>query len=381
MNYRFSAKPYFEFGSGVRTHTAKYLKELGTSGRVMIVCGRHLQRSGMAEQFVQNIRQAGFEPVVFSECKPDCPSDVIRSGVAYAREMQVGAVVAVGGGSALDTGKAIAIMLDHDGDILDYCGARDLFHNKRTRPLIAIPSTCGTGSEVTDGGVVFDEKAGLKVSYWDWRAAPDIALIDVEMLDGLPKHLLAATAMDAMSHAVETFTSRQHNPISDAMALGAISGLARNLLPAYQDGNTQAKELVFTASTMAGMAFNRSGVHIGHAISHALGAVTHIHHGAACAMALPFVVSSQAQYMPDRMQRLADALGIPQDKQKSPGQAVAERFVQLNQLLGIYSQTHCKASDEELEKVVRLTMEDGHLDLAPAAITPEELKRYLRPLI
>ncbi len=384
MTYQFSARPYIVFGRDARMQVGDYLLRLGAQGRVLLVCGKHLVRSGTADQLSEVMGRAGLETVVFSDCVSDCPAEVIRQGVACAKEAGVGAVVAAGGGSVLDAGKAIAIMLDHEGDILDYCGARDMFRRTRTRPFIAIPTTCGTGSEVTDGGVVFDTKARLKVSYWDWRAAADVALVDVGMLDGMPRHLMAATAMDAMSHAVEAFTGRQHNPVSDAAALGAISGLAQNLLLAYRTGSEEAIENVLISSTMAGMAFNRSGVHIGHAIAHALGAVSHVHHGTACAIALPFVVSSQAGAMPERMHQLAMTLGLDPEREepsRTAGQAVAQWLMQMNRKLGIGRLTQYGVDETSLEQVLRLTMEDHHLGLAVEPITREQLQAYLYEML
>ena len=280
MKYMFHAPAVVTFAEGARFTIGDTLTKWGVRGTVLLVHGKNVKAAGLVDDIEAGIKGAGYKTVVFDKVLPDAPVEVIREGVEFAKKHAVEAVIAIGGGSGMDIAKAIAVMMSNEGDILNYVGM-DVVPNRRNVLFVAVPTTCGTGSEMTDGGVVYDSASAHKLPFWDAFAGPDIAILDPFMLKELPKHLIAQTALDAFAHSVEALTSIAANPISDAVALGAIELIAKHVPVAFtEEENKEALEMLLTASTMAGMAFNRSSVHAGHVIAHAVGAVAHIHHGA-----------------------------------------------------------------------------------------------------
>ena len=301
MQYKFNAPAFLSFGEDCRFEAGELLKKWGVSGNILLVHGKNVKASGLVDELIECLEDYGFGVKTFDEVTPEAPVDVIRRGAAFAREQDVKAIIAVGGGSGMDIAKAIGVMLDNDGDILRYAGV-DTVPNRRKTVFIAIPTTCGTGSEMTDGGVVLDTASGKKVPFWDVFAGPDIALLDPFMLENLPKHLVAQTALDALAHCAESYTGTMANPISDALAIGAMELIAKYAPMAWRDENkAEALEMLLSASSMAGMAFNRSNVHMGHAIAHAAGAVAHIPHSGACILALRFVVKNPDEKVQERV--------------------------------------------------------------------------------
>jgi alcohol dehydrogenase len=375
--YIFNAPAYVVFGKDTRLQLGDYLQKWGAEGNVLFVHGKNVKASGLVDDIAVEVEDYGFSICYFDKVLPDAPVEVIREGVDFARAQNVSAVVAIGGGSAMDIAKAISVMINNKGDILKYAGV-DIIPKKRECVFIAIPTTCGTGSEMTDGGVVYDTENKRKVPFWDAFAGPDVAILDPYMLEKLPKHLVAATALDAFAHCAEAYTSKLANPISDAMALGGIELIVQNLAKAYKEDNCNNElELLLSASTMAGMAFNRTNVHAGHAIAHAIGAISHMHHGAACAIVMPYVMKQQAVVVPARVRKIGIAMGmdIP-EKTENIGELVAEHITNFIHQFNICSLSQYGVKEEELDAIVSTACKDVLQIMAPNPTKPEDLKKY-----
>lgn len=379
MEYKFNAPAFLSFGEDCRFEAGEMLKKWGvSSGNVLLVHGKNVKASGLVDELAECLEDYGFGIKTFDEVMPDAPVEVIRRGVEFAKKEDIKAIIAIGGGSGMDIAKAIGVMLDNEGDILRFAGV-DTVPNRRKTVFIAIPTTCGTGSEMTDGGVVMDTEHGKKVPFWDVFAGPDIALLDPFMLEKLPKHMVAQTAMDALAHCAEAYTGTMSNPISGALAIGAIEIIAKYASMAYRDENrAEALEMLLTASSMAGIAFNRSNVHLGHAIAHAAGAVAHIHHGAACALALPFVMQTQAEKVPDKVRRIGQAMGIDCPADDAPvGEAVAKGIQEFCASMDVKSFGQYGIQEDQLDTIVQYACSDIILSIAPRRVQPDELKAYL----
>lgn len=375
--FQFHAPAFVTYGRGCRGQAGKTLQKWGAKGPVLFVCGPNVQKRGLDTEVVASIQDAGLTLLRYSGVASDAPIAKVREGARLAREHGVGAVVGMGGGSAMDTAKAIAMLLDNDGDLLDYCKAGpESFPRRRTRPLLEIPTTCGTGSEMTDGGVVLDEETHHKYAFWDALAGPDATLLDPELLDGMPEGLMTTTAMDALSHCVEGFTSKGANPLADPLALEGIASIYRQL-PLARQGSADARDSLLLASSMAGMAFNRSGVHVGHALAHALGAIAGMHHGTACAIAMPFVIRTQMAAIPQRMQALARAMGLPEAPEAEAGEVVAASLEAFNKAMGIEPLAAYGVREAQLEAIVAYAAEERIGLRAPCPIDPAVLKAYL----
>jgi alcohol dehydrogenase len=246
---------------------------------------------------------------VYDGVVADTGVDVIDRGAAFARERGCDAVVSVGGGSSIDTAKGMAIVLTEGGSIRQHQGSQALRRKQTTH--IAVPTTAGTGSEVTSFAVVKDHVAHEKLHIADDRIIPDCAVLDPELTLGLPPRLTAATGLDALTHAIEAYTAINRNPFADALAKGAIEAIARFLPGACEDGrDLVARGQMLIASNLAGMAFTASGVGLVHAMAHIVGARYGAHHGTANAICLPHVMRWNNDELSPRYRDVARALGV-----------------------------------------------------------------------
>jgi alcohol dehydrogenase class IV len=253
------------------------LKGLGAQ-RVMVVCDPGIVTLGFSGQAVAALESAGLSAEVFSDVAADPPVSMVKAAADAARAMKADGVVGLGGGSSLDTAKLVALMINSNQPIEQMYGT-NLATGQRA-PLVQIPTTAGTGSEVTWVSVVTDDE-GRKKAIYAPQLLPDVALLDPALTTGLPPHITAATGLDAMVHAVEAYTSRTgKNPIADGLAAKALSMMANNIRTAMKEpGNIEARAAMLQGSLMAGMAFVNASVAAIHALAYPLGARYHVPHG------------------------------------------------------------------------------------------------------
>ncbi len=294
------------FGVGAVKETGLELKRLGVE-RAAVLTDRVLRERTDVVAKVE--RALGGRLVgIFDGVVADSPAEVIDRAATWARERGADGLVSVGGGSAIDTAKGVAMVLTEGGAIRDHQGSQRL--TRRQTPHLAIPTTAGTGSEVSMYSVVLDETAHEKMHFADERIIPDTALLDPELTLDMPAWLTAATALDALTHAIEAYLSIARQPLADAAALGAIRLLGRYLPEALADGNSiLARGQLLLAANLAGQAFNGSGVGLAHAMAHVIGARYHVHHGTANAICLPHVMRWCADEFAPRLAEIAVALG------------------------------------------------------------------------
>jgi len=246
---------------------------------------------------------------VFLDVPSDSSVEVVEKGYELAKAKGAQGVISVGGGSVIDTAKGIAILLSEGGHLRDYEGFQNL--SKKAAPHIAVPTTAGTGSEVTYVAVIKDDERKRKILFGDYNILPESAILDPELTVTLPAHLTAATGMDALSHAIEAVTSLQSEPIADALALHAIR-LLREAIPrcVQTPDDLSARGTQLVASCIAGAAFSNAQVGLCHAIAHTVGAQFGVHHGLANSIALPFVVMFNFDTAVEKYEMVARAFGM-----------------------------------------------------------------------
>ncbi len=246
---------------------------------------------------------------VFSDVPADSGVHTVNAGAALGRAHGADSIVSIGGGSVIDTAKGIAILLKEGGTLLDYQGFQLL--TRRQTPHISIPTTAGTGSEVTYFALVKDHENRRKLIFGDHHIIPDVAILDPNLTLGLPPILTAATGLDAFSHGLEALCSAQREPMSDALGLHAIR-LIRRFLPiaVKSGGDVCARGQMLIAASLAGAAFSNAQVGLLHAIAHVVGARHGVHHGTAIAIAMPHVVRYNNDVVPDRHRMVAEAMGV-----------------------------------------------------------------------
>ncbi|MFM1653779.1 iron-containing alcohol dehydrogenase [Brevibacillus sp. B_LB10_24] len=256
----------------------------------IIVTDQGLVNSGIVGPILNNLTEHGIRPVIFAEVEPNPVAATVQKGSELFSHEQCDLIIAIGGGSAMDVAKALAVAVTHPGDILDYRrGGKDI--QGPVPSIFAIPTTAGTGSEVTTVAVITDPVQKRKFVVSSPLLAPKIAFVDPVMTYSLPPHHVAATGMDALVHAIEAYTSNRAHPIGDSLALEAMRMLREYLPVSYADPtNHEAKAQVMLASTMAGFAFMHSGLSLVHSMSHPMSAWFHVPHGLANAILLPYVI-------------------------------------------------------------------------------------------
>lgn len=258
------------------------------AARPMIVTDKGVAAAGLVDLVAGALRDGIAIGAVADEVPPDSDFKVVNRLANVYLRAGCDAIVAVGGGSVMDTAKGVNILVSEGGDdLMAFSGAGAL--KKRLKPLVAVPTTAGTGSEVTLVAVIADHEKNLKIPFTSYFLLPDVAVIDSRMTLTLPDFITSQTAMDALSHAVEAYTCLAKNPVSDACALEAISLIAANLLQVVENpGHRDGRLALATAATLAGMAFSNSMVGMVHTLGHSVGAVCGVPHGTCMAILLPY---------------------------------------------------------------------------------------------
>ncbi|OLF19837.1 alcohol dehydrogenase [Aeromonas sp. YN13HZO-058] len=283
---------------------ASELASLGAR-RPLLLTDKGVNATGLAT-LLANVLAEGDLPVaaIWDEIPADSSTAVVERIAKRYRELDCDSLVALGGGSVIDTAKAVNILTSMGGDhLLDYSGAGCL--TRPLKPLAVVPTTAGTGSEVTLVAVIKDEASGRKVPFTSPFLLPQLAVLDPRLTQGLPLNITAATAMDAMTHAIEAFIGTAKNPVSDALALMAVEKIASALPQIIHDPqNKQLRLQLAEGSTLAGMAFSNSMVGLVHALGHSLGARCHLPHGLCMNLFLPTVLDYNRPEVDSELARL-----------------------------------------------------------------------------
>ena len=305
--YSFTCPTQMEFGPGVMSKLPAAIESLHGS-KIMLVTDPGVAQAGLLDK-VSGVLDGKYSCVVFDRVPSDPNTDAIEEIYRQAKSEAVDCMVAVGGGSAIDAAKGASCLVGNGGSLRAYGGVNKV--PGKGLPLVAIPTTAGTGSEFTIFAVLSDLKNEIKFTISSPYIAPDLALCDPEMTLTLPPRVTAATGMDAMTHAVESYTSRIATPVTDVLCLEAIRLLYRYLPVAVNNGSDlEARSRVMLAASLAGMVMNDAYLGLSHAIASPLGAHFHIPHGMANAIMLPHVMEYNYMASPAKYGRMAEAMGV-----------------------------------------------------------------------
>jgi len=277
-------KIYFE-----RNGIEKYIPLVKQYGRkVLIVSGKNfIYKTGLIEKIEKIFKKENINYSIFAKVNPEPDIENVEEGIKFCKEEKCDVILAIGGGSAMDVGKCIAVMARNKGSLRDYFG--EVEYENEPLPIIAIPTTCGTGSEVTRYAVIIDKNEKTKKTVSSEKIMPKLAILDPDVLDYLPSNLIAATGIDAFSHAVESYLAINSDFISRFFSIESLKLLIENLKKAF-DGDKKSKEKVFLASTFAGYAINKTGTIIVHGIGYSLTIKYKTHHGTSNGLFLPYVL-------------------------------------------------------------------------------------------
>ena len=384
VRFEFATATRVVFGAGVLREIGPVAKQLGRSA--LVVSGRDTRR---AEPLVALLREQGVGAVAFSV--PGEPEvETVRRGVGLARQEKCDLVISFGGGSALDAGKAIAAMLATKGELLDYLEVigRGKALAKPSAPFVAIPTTAGTGSEVTRNAVLASPDHGVKVSLRSPFMLPRIALVDPELTYGLPPAITASTGLDALTQLIEPYVCSRTNPITDALCVEGIRRAARSLRVAFENGrNAAAREDMAVASLFGGLALANAGLGAAHGLVGPIGGRFTAAHGAVCAALLPHVMAANLRALRDRQPTSETLRRYEQVARLLTGNAsaVAETGVQwvrkLVQDLQIPPLGHYGIQREHVAELVEKAAQASSMKANPIALTGDELADILQRAI
>lgn len=316
-------------GGGAVAEIGEVVAGLGLT-RPLVVTDKFLVGTGAVDRMVAQLDAAGLHPAVFADTVPDPTTASLDAGVAAVAEHEADCVIGFGGGSPMDTAKALGLLARQGGHMRDYKAPRD--NTGPALPVIAVPTTAGSGSEATQFTVISDSETDEKMLCPGLAFLPVAAIVDYRLTMTMPPRLTADTGVDALTHAIEAYVSRKANPFSDGLALVAIGTIGRVLRRVYADGqDAAAREQMMLAATQAGIAFSNSSVALVHGMSRPIGAHFHVAHGLSNAMLFPAVTEFSVDAAESRYADCARALGAA-SADASDATAAADLLVALKEL-------------------------------------------------
>ncbi len=308
-------------GTNVLGEAAPLLKKMGN--KAFIVTGRHIAVSYMMKQLTALLDENGIDCVIFDGITGEPTDTMIEKGVEMLKSSGCDFIIGIGGGSPLDSAKAIAAMAVNEGSIADYNGKEI---TGEILPLVAIPTTAGTGSEATKFTVITDSEKGIKMLLKGDVLVPKLAIVDSSFTVGAPKSVTSATGLDALTHAVEAYTSRKAFSMTDTLAVSAVKRIMKYLPIAYKEpDNSLAREQMSIAALEAGICINNSSVTIVHGMSRPIGALFHVPHGMSNAMLLKECLSFAVSGAYEKFANLGRETGVASDSDSN--ETAAEKFI------------------------------------------------------
>lgn len=363
------------YGWGASAQIGTRLVELDVH-HVLIVSDPGVASAGLVDRVAGSITGAGISVSVYAGVQPNPTVANVEAGFAVWRDARCDGIVGLGGGSAMDAAKGIGVVAGNGGSIVDYTGREQIPAD--LPPLACLPTTCGTGSEVTYNAVITDETRHTKLPYVSRRLAPRLALVDPELVVGAPAAVIAATAADAMAHAVECWINTASDPLIDALTIAAIRMIGRNLVVAVTRRDREAIAQLCLASTMAGMAFNMNANAVVHAASTPVTAKHDVPHGIANAIFLPAGLRFCIPAIPGRIAELGPAIGIDIDglAPAVAAERVADAIADLFARAGLPPTLRAYGVDVaamDLPGLAADAMTSRSIPLNPRPVTPDDL--------
>jgi alcohol dehydrogenase class IV len=385
INFEFLSPSLIKFGPGVFNHLGELLNGMGKKTLVVLGSGS-LRASGAVERLLKQLDEIRIDYCFYEGISAEPEIETADKGVLLAREYGCDLVIGLGGGSVIDTAKAIAGLATHEGSVMDYLEGvgKGLIINRPSLPCVAIPTTAGTGTEVTKNAVISSRNGRFKKSLRSPYLIPKIALIDPALTLTLPPNWTAWGGMDVLTQLIESYVSKKAQPIPEALALYGIPLVANNLLPAYKTGtDLGAREKMALAALLSGLALANSGLGAAHGLASALGAYCPLPHGLACAMLLPAVMELNIESNIEKFARIGEALTGSRDY-KSPSQAAGAgiRFVrELLSSLDISSNLRNYGIEPDMVQLLVTASFGSSMSGNPKDLSTDDLTTLLQKLL
>ncbi|MBE9179809.1 iron-containing alcohol dehydrogenase [Oculatella sp. LEGE 06141] len=376
--YEFCFPTTIRFGAGSRHEIADALKAAGVQ-RPLLVTDRGVVSLAFFEEMLHSFKSAGLQAASFSDLEGNPVQSHVTAGVSVFQAHEADAIAAVGGGAAMDVGKAIALMAHHPGNLFDYeDGKPDARPVDQPIPyLVAVPTTAGTGSEVGRSSVISDDDTHAKKIIFSPHILPKTVFADPELLLGLPPKITAATGMDALTHCVEAYLAKGYQPMCDGIALEGVRLVAKSLATSVHNGtDLNARSDMLAAAMMGAVAFQK-GLGVTHSCAHALSTVYDVHHGLANALMIPYAMQFNLAAVPEKLAMLAAVVGV---------EPTGDRFIDwletLKAEVGIpKTLSQIGVAEHKVDELVAVAYADGCHPLNPRACSAADIRSiYLAAL-
>lgn len=348
--------------------------------RPFVVTDPGIIEAGWVDELLGYLRASGLHPVVWAAVTPNPKDHEIRAAYECYREAEADVIIAIGGGSCIDAAKGVAILSGNDGDILDYAGVDQI--TNPIPPLLMIPSTSGTGADVSQFCIVTDTVRSVKITIMGRALVPDMSITDPRLLVTMPDWLNAATGLDALTHGIESFVSLAHNPLADIHALKAVGLVCTNLRTTIVDPReTYARSKMAQASLNAGLAFTNAILGATHAMSHQVGGLLDAPHGVVNGVLLPHVIRYNARATPERFVDLAVSAGLKVDGM--PGEEAADLLADhvrtLADDVGVPKNLReLGVSEADIPRLALTTLDDACLSTNPRSADCHDVETLFR---
>ncbi|MDR0524083.1 MAG: iron-containing alcohol dehydrogenase [Candidatus Methanoplasma sp.] len=363
---------------GASSKIAEVVSDGGYS-KPFVVFDKGVKSLGIADRVLSALRSAGIAFEEFSGVVPDPPCDVVDSAAAACRSSGCDCVIAIGGGSSIDVAKGVSVLRFNGGGILDY--ADPSVPMARCPGLISVPTTAGTGSELSNGIIITDPRTGSKVPIVGDKAMSEYVILDPELTLGMPPGLTAMTGLDVFSHALEAYTTVLAGPMTDIVCEKLMQDVAEFLPRAVADGgDLEARQRMLCCASLGGWMLANCCAHVGHSLAHVIGARFHVPHGAACAYACPAMMRFIAPAAPEKVRRAGEILGARFDGSEGPAEIAeksAEAYSRFCEGLGLQPASELGISRDAAAALAREVSEECFAGLTPRKVSEADARAML----
>ena len=384
MVNRFILNEVSYFGPGARKELAGEVKRLGYK-KALVVTDKGLMKFGVAQKVIDVLDANNIPYAIFDDVKPNPTVTNVKNGIEACKKAEADFIVAIGGGSAMDTAKGIGIVCNNPefSDIVSLEGVADT--KKKSLPIIALPTTAGTAAETTINYVIIDEVHQKKMVCVDPNDIPAVAIVDAELMYSLPKSLTAATGMDAMTHAIEGYITKAAWEMSDMFEIKAIEMIYKYLpIAVSEPENPVGRNGMAVAQYIAGMAFSNVGLGVDHGMAHPMSALHDVPHGVACAMLLPVVMRFNAPVAKEKYAEIAKACGVYEDGMTTDEavEAACKAIEDLSKLVGIPQHlTDIGITEGDIPALAQQAINDVCTPGNPRDVTIEDIYALYRQIL
>lgn len=365
MDYVFEQKIKIITGWGCISKLPDLLKDEGYR-KPLIVCDQVVRQIGLLDRLENLLKEKEIVPKVFDGVRPDPPAEVIDEGAGFCRQNECDSIIAVGGGSTIDTAKGINILRFNEGKMMDYAHGEEY---KPTRGLICIPTTAGTGSELSYGMIVTDTENKLKLPV---HAYGEFAVVDPALTATMPESLTVSTGLDVFSHAFEGYTSIASNPMADVVCEKIMADVYRWLPVAKANPeNREARQRMATAASLGGWMLSNGCAHVGHSLAHVLGAKYHMPHGTVCSYTLPVTIEVIAEAVPEKVKYTGEILGVRftgAESGKEIGRMTAEAYRRFRDDLFDGKKFSISVAENEIPGLAKEVVKEAFAGLTPVPV-------------